>query len=330
MTSYAAKLIQKRDKGLCGDPERVDDDGVVRAQVAELARLVRSSRHCIVHTGAGISTSAGVHDFRGPDGVWTRQQRKLPPLHGVAFGDAVPTITHMAIVALVRAGLVKHVVSQNVDGLHVRSGLPRQHLCEVHGTAFAEWCDQCQCEFRRADEVATIGLRPTGNACKRCGGPLRDLLCDWDSNLPQDEVEYAIEQHRMADLAICVGTSLRIRPAGLWPLRTIRLNGKKEPGRICVINLQKTHLDRRCAVRIFARCDHVFTMLMDELGVDIPKWVPVECPYAKLGWRPTDRNPSADVADRHAGDDDAGSTGSSAAPTEDGKSDDDSGYTPDR
>lgn len=59
----------------------------------------------------------------------------------------------MAIVALVRAGLVKHVVSQNVDGLHVRSGLPRQHLCEVHGTAFAEWCDQVGALYTSVDAL---------------------------------------------------------------------------------------------------------------------------------------------------------------------------------
>eukprot|EP00474_Spongospora_subterranea_P001057 CRZ01515.1 hypothetical protein [Spongospora subterranea] len=100
-----------------------------------------------------------------------------------------------------------------------------------------------------------------------CGGPVRDMLCDWDSELPESEVERAITEHRRSDLTICVGSSMRIRPAGLWPERTLRKNGKPGPGQICVINLQKTHLDRRCAIRIFARCDDVFRLLLENLGL---------------------------------------------------------------
>ena len=75
---------------------------------------------------------------------------------------------------------------------------------------------------------------------------------------------------------ICVGTSLRIRPAGNWPLRTRRRNGKAAPGKIVIINLQRTHLDRYASIRIFARCDTVFEALLREL--DLPPLPPVSQP----------------------------------------------------
>ncbi|ORY19983.1 DHS-like NAD/FAD-binding domain-containing protein [Rhizoclosmatium globosum] len=186
--SYAARLQPIADKGC---PVGPDDSG--------------EPRRTIIHTGAGISTSAGVPDFRGPNGVWTRELNGLSPPDGTAFGAAEPTRTHFAINDLVAAGLVRHVVSQNVDGLHVRSGLPRDCISEVHGTAFAEWCSKCEKEWRTEDEVHTIGLKKTGNKCRDCSAELRDMLCDWDSPLPDHEMDRAIEEHRTATLVICCG-----------------------------------------------------------------------------------------------------------------------------
>ncbi|KAJ3295661.1 NAD-dependent protein deacetylase sirtuin-6 [Rhizoclosmatium sp. JEL0117] len=264
--SYAARLQPIADKGKCGDPEIEEPLDNVAEKVAQLAQMILANRgRTIIHTGAGISTSAGVPDFRGPNGVWTRELNGLSPPDGTAFGVAEPTRTHFAINELVAAGLVRHVVSQNVDGLHVRSGLPRDCISEVHGTAFTEWCSKCEKEWRTEDEVHTIGLKKTGNKCRDCSAELRDMLCDWDSPLPDHEMDRAIEEHRTATLVICCGTSLRIRPAGLWPLRTKRKHGKEREGQICIINLQKTSLDKQAACRVFARVDTVFDMLMKEL-----------------------------------------------------------------
>lgn len=87
--------------------------------------MIREAKSIVVHTGAGISTSAGIPDFRGPKGVWTLEKKGKKSETNMTFELAQPTITHMVLVAMVKAKIVQLIISQNVDGLHVKSGLPR-------------------------------------------------------------------------------------------------------------------------------------------------------------------------------------------------------------
>ncbi len=89
------------------------------------------------------SYNPGIPDFRGPKGVWTLEKQGKEVETEVTFEDASPTLTHMALVALVQAGVVKFIVSQNVDGLHLKSGLHRDKLSELHGNMFMEKCEKC-------------------------------------------------------------------------------------------------------------------------------------------------------------------------------------------
>ena len=90
-----------------------------------------------------VQLSPGIPDFRGPKGVWTLEQQGKKVETEVTFEDAKPTLTHMALLTLVKTGKVKHIVSQNVDGLHLKSGLPREKLSELHGNMFMEKCEKC-------------------------------------------------------------------------------------------------------------------------------------------------------------------------------------------
>ena len=113
--------------------EKWDDPEEVEAKVKQLASWIRASRHVVIHTGAGISTSAGIPDFRGPKGVWTLEKKGLKPDVSLEWDQAQPTKTHLAIAELVKRDMAQFVISQNIDGLHLRSGIPRTKLAELHG-----------------------------------------------------------------------------------------------------------------------------------------------------------------------------------------------------
>lgn len=102
--------------------------------VAVLVKMIKERRTFVLHTGAGFSTAAAIPDFRGRHGVWTMQAKgKAVPMP--RFECTVPTRAHLAAVALHRAGYLTHVITQNVDGLHQRAGLPPEVVSELHGEA---------------------------------------------------------------------------------------------------------------------------------------------------------------------------------------------------
>jgi len=210
-------------------------------------------------------------DFRGPAGVWTLQRagKPLPPLP-VAFAYARPSLTHMAIAELVRRGKCAYVVSQNVDGLHLRSGVPRGRLAELHGNCFTERCRRCRAEYVRDFEVETVGFRATGRPCSRpgCRGRLHDHVLDWEDALPEDELGEAERQCERCDVVLCLGTSLQIQPANTIPLRTARAGGA-----VVIVNLQRTPRDGRAALLVRGRADDVMRGVMSRLGVPVPDFV---------------------------------------------------------
>lgn len=150
---YSARLSPYSNKGRLNLRSRPDPAGATLGKLTLLASRLRTSSHTVIHTGAGLSTAAGIADFRGPNGVWTLSRPSSthtePSAPSTTFGAAAPTLAHMAILALHRAGIVHYVVSQNVDGLHGRSGLPRSALAELHGNLFVEWCQACRREYTR-------------------------------------------------------------------------------------------------------------------------------------------------------------------------------------
>ncbi|NXK92396.1 SIR6 deacetylase, partial [Formicarius rufipectus] len=242
-------------------------------KVGELAELIRSSSNVVFHTGAGISTASGIPDFRGPNGVWTMEEKGLSPKFDTTFENARPSKTHMALLELQRVGILKFLVSQNVDGLHVRSGFPRDKLAELHGNMFVEECVKCgklwvTVPSARAALLPLPAWQGTTWALPVFSrGKLRDTILDWEDSLPDRDLTLADEACRKADLSITLGTSLQIKPSGNLPLIT-----KKRGGKLVIVNLQATKHDRQADLRIHAYVDEVMTRLMKLLGLEVPEW----------------------------------------------------------
>ena len=110
-----------------------DSPADLEVKIKKLTHLVGESKHLVVFTGAGISTSASIPDYRGPNGVWTLKAQGKKPKAGRSFDDAIPTPCHMTLKELQDRDLLKYVVSQNVDGLHRRSGILKERISELHG-----------------------------------------------------------------------------------------------------------------------------------------------------------------------------------------------------
>ncbi|XP_078162977.1 sirtuin 1 isoform X2 [Carex rostrata] len=261
---YAQKLSYKEDVGTVGMPEIFDSSRVLESK----------SKHLVAFTGAGISTSSGIPDFRGPKGVWTLQQSgEGIPNASLPFHRAMPSLTHMALVELERSGVLKFVISQNVDSLHLRSGIPREKLAELHGNSFMEVCSSCGKEYIRDFEIETIGLKKTSRRCSEpsCLSKLKDTVLDWEDALPDKEMDLAQKHCSAADLVLCLGTSLQITPACNFPFRCLK-NG----GRVVIVNLQSTPKDKKASLVIHGLVDKVMEEVMRILHHRIPPFIRID------------------------------------------------------
>lgn len=111
----------------------------------------------------------------------------------ISFDEAIPTTTHMALRALAAHGYIHYVVSQNIDGLHLKSGMSREKLAELHGNMFIEQCNKCRRQYIRNSASKTVGKKPNGGQCwSRCrAGILHDNVLDWEHDLPERDLEMA-------------------------------------------------------------------------------------------------------------------------------------------
>ncbi|XP_035899748.1 NAD-dependent protein deacetylase Sirt6 [Anopheles stephensi] len=284
--NYAEGLCKYDNKGVLGVAEIFDAPEIVEEKCEQLVKMILASNHTVVHTGAGISTSAGIPDFRGPNGVWTLEEKGEKPTVNISFDDATPTRTHMALKALVATGHVQYIVSQNIDGLHLRSGLAREHLSELHGNMFVEVCTKCRRQYVRNSPAPTVGKKTTGNICpgtgmgRACrGGKLIDNILDWEHDLPENDLQLAFMHSAIADLNICLGTTLQIVPSGDLPLKNL-----KHGGRLVICNLQPTKHDKKADIKISSYVDTVLEKVAKRLGVEIPLYRPEDDPTKLISY----------------------------------------------
>ncbi|RKU46367.1 hypothetical protein DL546_003134 [Coniochaeta pulveracea] len=255
--------------------ERFEASDEVERKADALADQIKRSKHFIAFTGAGISTSAGIPDFRGPDGAWTlRAQGRQRTSKTVSTLQAIPTPTHMALAELSKRGILTYLVSQNCDGLHRKSGIHPDKLSELHGNSNREYCKNCGKDYIRdfravATYEKTVHDHRTGRKCTRCGGALHDSIINFGESLPAEALQRAFDHAKAADLCLVLGSSLTVTPANEIPEEVCR----KRRGRLVICNLQKTPLDQLCELRIHSKTDEVMNRVMDKLSIPIPPFI---------------------------------------------------------
>jgi len=263
-----------------------DSDAQVDEAAKQTADIIRSSKHLVFFTGAGLSTSAGIADFRGPDGVWTKAAKGEGAPSSKPFSTSIPTYSHRAIVKLLHDGVAKYVISQNVDGLHRKSGVWATQLSELHGNAFISVCAKCKREYPQDSEVLSEGdSHFTGFKCLApgCDGLLQDNIIHFGEALPSDCLFSAVTQSILADVQIVLGSSLTVAPANDCPritkgqpARALAITGEeieqKVPGKLIIVNKQSTPLDPIADILVHASIDVFMQKVMAHLAVEVPSW----------------------------------------------------------
>lgn len=204
-------------------------------RIQTLAQWLYEARYPVVFTGAGISTESGLPDFRGPDGLWTRRDKGLAPKPMNRSWDSVePNKGHMAVTELQKLGKLKFLISQNVDNLHLKSGILPELLAELHGNITKLRCEKCGKTIDRS-----VGL----SVCQ-CGGALTNSVVDFGQPLPEKDLILSFEHSRKCDLFVVAGSSLVVTPAADMPLEAHRAGA-----RLVIINRGETPLDRYAHLR---------------------------------------------------------------------------------
>ena len=227
---------------------------------AELARLLVESGPCVVLTGAGVSTESGIPDFRSPGGLWAefdpldygsmesfradpvRVWRFYAPRFSV-LTEAEPNAAHLALAELERKGLVRAVVTQNIDLLHERAG--SREVIEVHGSIRTSSCLSCGVRWPLARVLELIEEGGGAPRCPSCGTVLKPDVVFFGELLPERAIDRATELAREAGLLLVVGSSLEVYPVAGLPLETLDAGG-----RLAIVNRGSTPFDARASVRI--------------------------------------------------------------------------------
>ena len=218
-------------------------------RIEQFAQWMFEAKYLVVFTGAGISTESGLPDFRGPDGIWTRQAKGFSPKPR-PFSSVEPNAGHRAIVELQNLGKMRYLISQNVDNLHLRSGIRPDLLAELHGNTNKLRCQRCQTQVDKS---------PGLEICS-CGGRLVSSVVNFGDPLPQKELENSFRHSQQCDLFIVAGSSLVVSPANEIPRIAL-----ESGARLVIINQGETPLDKNCHLRFEEKMGKVFPPAVEKL-----------------------------------------------------------------
>ncbi|MGD0780130.1 MAG: Sir2 family NAD-dependent protein deacetylase [Dehalococcoidales bacterium] len=211
-------------------------------RIEQLARLLAESRYTVVFTGAGISTESGLRDFRGPDGLWTRRDKGLStPMQD--WTGVEPNSGHRAIVELQNLGKLAFLISQNVDNLHLKSGIKTEKLAELHGNLSKVCCVACEFKMDRVEGE---------EKCPLCGGTLKSTVVNFGDSLPAKDLQESYKHSQMCELFVVVGSSLVVYPAADMPAVAMEAGAK-----LVIINEGETPFDKQTHLRFTEKIGEV-------------------------------------------------------------------------
>ena len=228
-------------------------------ELGEIAGWLRGAGSVVVLTGAGISTESGIPDFRGPQGVWTRDPKaeKLSNLHHYMSDPEVrvaswqarlvhpawtaePNAGHLALAELERRGRLDTLVTQNVDGLHQKAGSSAERVIEIHGTVREVVCMACA---ERAPMERALDRVRAGEAdppCRSCGGILKSATISFGQNLVAEDLRRAEKAARNCDVFLALGTTLTVYPVAYLPEFALEAGA-----RLVIANAEPTPFDEQ-------------------------------------------------------------------------------------
>ena len=240
------------------------------------AKWIAESERLVIFTGAGISTGSGLPDYRGPDGVWTRRDQGLPPPQSPPWDQVKPNPNHYAIVELMEMRKLDYLISQNVDGLHAKSGIPFDIFSELHGNLYFMKCLSCNKKML-FEEVGwdkskwgpgyrTHPVREGQPTCPFCEGRIISSIVNFGDPLPSDELEESMIRSQNSDVFFVIGSSLVVTPAANMP-GIAKQNGAK----LIILNKGDTPYDHVADIRFDNLIEEVLPPIMEKVKEMVKK-----------------------------------------------------------
>jgi NAD-dependent deacetylase len=232
----------------------------------------------VVFSGAGISTESGIPDFRSPGGIWerfdpddftidrfmgsaeSRRKQWLILKEGVLTDKAAPNPAHYAVAELYRLGKLDCVITQNIDNLHQKAGVPDDRVFELHGNMQWVLCLDCGRRYPLEDIRPRLEAGEEVPDCPQCRGMLKPDIVMFGEQLPARVLEEASRRSMASDLFIVVGSTLVVYPAALMPVYAVQSGSK-----LVIVNLSETPMDGRAEVVIRARAGETMTRIVGKV-----------------------------------------------------------------
>ena len=247
-------------------------------QLAHARELLRSATSVAVLTGAGISTDSGIPDFRGPDGVWTRDpeaERRSTISHylaepqtrvdawriraGSEVLEAQPNAGHRALTAL--GERLHTMVTQNIDGLHHLAGTPTERLVEIHGTIRSWVCTDCGARGPMAEALDRVRAGEADPPCPVCGGIIKAATILFGESLVTADLQRAEAAAAQADVLLAIGTSLSV-----YPVANMVHIAAHHDRPVIIVNQGPTDLDHLAVVRLNGPASTILPTILGDVA----------------------------------------------------------------